>query len=147
MTTIEQIQIQWECQQLLNRVLLLMDSADWHLLVGCYANDGELARPTDPHNLIKGRDDILASFQKRPPKTTCHLLANSVFSVRDPEIVNATSRALLMSGPAASNDQYPVDAGPELLAGTFRDTLVKVNKQWLIKKRVGSLELKYSYTD
>ena len=144
MTTIDQMHLQWECQQLLNKVLLLMDSADWESLVNCYTDDAELARPTDPLNPIRGRDDILASFHARPPKTTCHLLANSVFSIEDAQTVSATSRALLMSGPAiAAGGGYPVVADSQLFAGTFHDTFVKVNDLWLIQKRVGSIELKY----
>lgn len=143
MTTINQVQVQWQCQQLLNKVLLLMDGTDWQSLANCYTEDAELARPTDPQNPIRGRHDILASFLARPPKTTCHLLANSVFTIEDAQTVSATSRALLMSGPASSSGGFPILADSQLLAGTFQDTLVKVNDQWLIQKRLGSIELKY----
>lgn len=44
--------IQWECQQLLNRVTLLTDNADWQVLVQCYTEDALLARPSDPNNPI-----------------------------------------------------------------------------------------------
>ena len=72
-------------------------------------------------------------------------MANSVFSIEDAQTVSVTSRALLMSGPAISEagGGYPILADSQLLAGTFHDTLVKVNDQWLIQKRVGSIELQY----
>ena len=50
-----------------------------------------------------------------------------------------------MSGPALSETEagYPVKANPEILMGTFRDTIVKTDDQWLISTRVGSIEMMY----
>lgn len=135
--------IQWECQQLLNRVTNLMDAARWDQLAACYAEDAVMYRPSDPTSGIEGRDAILASFRARPPRTTCHVLANSVFDVHSPVSVTATSRVLLFSGDAA--DAVPVPAHSKVLIGSFIDELSLDGERWLIRKRTGSIELGYDY--
>lgn len=136
--------IQWQCQQLLNRVVTLTDQAQWEQLAECYSEDAVLIRPSDPQNGIVGRDNIKASFLARPPRTSCHLLTNCVFTVETPERVVATSRVLLLSGPARKGSEI-VSADASMMAGSFTDQLVLVNQQWKIARREGSIELKYSY--
>lgn len=135
--------VQWECQQLLNRVANLMDAGRWEELAACYAEDAVMYRPSDPANGIEGRQAILASFRARPPRTTCHLLANGVFDVHSDISVTATSRVLLLSGDAQAS--APVAAQSRLLAGTFIDELGYQADRWLIRKRQGSIELAYDY--
>ena len=141
MTREETHLIQWECQQLLNRVMMLMDSARWEDLAACYTEDAVLFRPSDPDNGVEGREAILTSFRARAPRTTCHMLANSVFDVQSPLLVRATSRVLLISGEA--DQVHPAMAHRKLLAGTFIDDLAMVGGEWLIRRRVGSIELAY----
>jgi hypothetical protein len=133
--------IQWECQQLLNRVTNLIDSRQWAALVECYIEDGVLFRPSDPANGIVGRDAILHSLQARPPSVTCHLLANTEFDVEAPSRVVARSRVWLASGPAATDG--PAEAQGQLLIGSFQDTLVCRDDRWLIAERRGGIELKF----
>jgi hypothetical protein len=135
--------IQWECQQLLNRVTNLMDAGQWDQLAACYAEDALMYRPSDPTNGIEGRDAILASLRARPPRTTCHLLANCVFDVHSTTSVTATSRVLLLSGDATA--AIPVAAHSKLLIGSFIDDLHYDGNRWLIRKRLGSVELAYDY--
>lgn len=132
---------QWECQQLLNRVNLLMDSARWEELAACYTEDATLIRPSDPFNGVEGRQSILASFKARQPRTSCHMLANSVFEVQTPEQVIATSRVWLITGEPT--DRRPAQADNKLMVGTFVDLLVRVDGRWFIRQRRGSIELKY----
>lgn len=133
--------IQWECQQLLNRVTNLIDSRQWETLVECYLEDGILFRPSDPDNGIVGREAILQSLKERPPGITCHLLANTEFDVLTASHVVARSRVWLASGPADVDG--PVDARPPLLIGSFLDTLVRSDDRWLIAERRGGIELKF----
>lgn len=133
--------IEWECQQLLNRVTNLIDSRQWETLVECYLEDGVLYRPSDPENGIVGRDAILRSLQQRPPGTTCHLLANTEFDVPTASHVLARSRVWLANGPAVTDG--PVQATPPLLIGSFVDTLVYRDERWFIAERRGGIEMKY----
>jgi hypothetical protein len=135
--------IQLQCQQLLNRVTLLTDDEQWLELSNCYTEDAELFRPSDSSNSIKGRNNILASFQERPPRTSCHMLANTYCNVISANKVIAKSRVWLITGEAS--DTFPVKANSKLMIGSFTDTLVRVDDEWLIKIRKGGIELKYSY--
>ena len=133
--------IQWECQQLLNRVTNLIDSRQWEALVDCYLEDGVLFRPSAPDNGIVGREAILQSMKERPPGITCHLLANSEFDVLNDRSVVARSRVWLAGGPAEADS--PVKARPPMLIGSFVDTLAYRDERWLIAERRGSIELKF----
>ena len=137
----ERAVIEWECQQLLNRVTNLIDARQWDALVDCYLKDGVLFRPSDPHNGIVGREAILQSLRERPPGITCHLLANAEFDVLSSSRVIARSRVWLAGGPAEAGG--PVAARPPLLIGGFVDTLVYRDDRWLIAERKGSIELKF----
>ncbi len=136
--------IQWECQQHLNRVSLLTDRQDWEGLALCYTEDGVLARPSDPDNPIVGRGDILASFRARPPRTTAHLLGNSVFEIVEPALVKVVSRVWLVSAPKGEADGAAISDSP-LLAGTFVDELIHDGDQWLTARRDGSVEVKFGH--
>jgi hypothetical protein len=139
--------IQWECQQLLNRVTNLIDSRQWEVLVECYLEKGVLYRPSDPDNGIFGREAILQSLRGRPPAVTCHLLANSEFDVVSAVRVIARSRVWLASGSADATAQAPaagaVTARPPLLIGSFVDTLVRSDDRWMIAERRGGIELRF----
>ncbi len=135
--------IQVECQQLLNRVTSLMDAGHWEQLALCYTEDGVLFRPSDPENGIEGRAAILESFITRPPRTTCHMLANTYCEVISFDKVIATSRVWLVAGE--TEGKRPLKADSNLMIGSFVDTLVRINDQWLIQCRKGGIELKYTY--
>ncbi len=133
--------IEWQCQQLLNRATNLLDKGEWDALVALYTENAELFRPSDPHNSIQGRAAILESFRARPPKTTCHVLANTEFNVINADQVVAFSRVWLASGPAG---QGVVPTEGPIAIGSFSDTLVREADHWRIASRRGSMELKYS---
>ena len=141
MTVDEQFLIEWQCEQLLRRAAQLLDRTDWDAYIECYCEDAVLARPSDPDNPIVGRKAILESLLARPPRLTCHLLANTVYEIASEFQVIARSRVLLISGENSS--ERPAVAHADLLAGSFTDHLRKVDDQWKIAERQGSIELKY----
>ncbi|MDX9874847.1 MAG: nuclear transport factor 2 family protein [Spongiibacteraceae bacterium] len=136
------VQIEWECQQLLNRVTMLLDNGSWAELAACYTEDAVLYRPSDPTNGVRGREAILRSFEARPPRISCHLLANTVFDVVSATDVRAFSRVLLMTG--APSETAPAPADKTLLAGSFEDRLVLTNEGWRVASRQGTIELQYT---
>lgn len=133
--------IQLECQQLLNRIASLTDKRDWQALAECFTEDAVLTRPSDPDNPFRGRAEILASLQARPPRTTAHLNGGAVFTDIGTKVVHAVSRVWLLSGPFSTNAK-PVTTDGDLLVGTFSDKLIRNEDQWLIAHRQGSIELK-----
>lgn len=138
----EKNSIQQECQQLLHRVTMLLDNGQWEALADCYTEDAILYRPSDADSGIVGRDAIYQSFCARPPRISCHIIANTVFENVTATHVVAVSRVWLVTG--AASEAMPVMADSQLMIGSFTDTLVRVEDQWLIQSRKGSIELKYS---
>lgn len=135
--------IQWECQQLLNRIVALMDAGQWQELSELYTEDGVLFRPSDSETGIEGQKAILESFLARPPRASCHMMSNAVFDVISETEVQARSRVWLVAGDPAA--PMPVPAASKLAIGSFDDTLVRENDQWKIKLRRGGIELMYDY--
>lgn len=138
---IEQATIQWECQQLLNRMTMLMDQQQWEALANCYTKDAVLSRPSDPNNPICGRQAIFESFITRPPRRSAHIIVNSVFTIIDQGNVRADSHVWLINGPADAPS--PVIANSPLLVGSFTDLIKRVEDQWLVAQRDGSIEMKF----
>lgn len=134
--------IQWECQQLLNKVMALTDTCSWQELASCYTEDATLYRPSDATVAIKSRQSILASFTERAPRVTNHMLSNCVFEVLSETSVRATSRVLLIAG---ENDGSPVaTADSKIMMGGFSDELILIDSTWFIAQRKGSVNLKYT---
>lgn len=134
--------IQLECQQLLNRSMMLLDSGRWEELSRCYTANAVLFRPSDSERGIEGREAIYSSFTSRPPRTSCHLLSNIVCDVITEEKVYSISRVWLVTGCAS--EAFPVNADGNILVGSFEDTLIRVGSEWLIQLRKGGIELRYS---
>lgn len=142
MTEDERRAIEWDCQQLLNRVTQFLDQGLWQELANCYTEDAILARPSDPDNPFRGRQEILKSLLARPPRTSCHLLANCIFDVESLTSVLAKSRVMLISA-TPNPDGLPETSAP-ILIGSFSDVLQKVEGRWMIRQRAGTIDIKYA---
>jgi len=123
----ERIAIEHACGRLVALYANLNDKAQWEELTRLYAEDGMMARPTEPDNPIVGRAQILAAFKARSPRQTRHLCSNVVITVV------STSEA---TGECAMALFTP-DNPPKL--GSFNDRFVRVGRQWLFAERRGSL--------
>lgn len=132
---------EWECQQLLNKMIHLLDQGRWDELALCFTKDAKFFRPSDPVNAVVGRDNIHKAFSSRPPKITCHLLASCWFDNYTGTSLQAQSRILLMSG-AASEDR-PAAADPKIFIGDFVDEFSKVDGRWLVASRKGKIDLSF----
>ena len=120
--------IEWDCARLVNLYARLNDSARWEEVAALYAPDGLMTRPTAPDAPIVGRDAILAAFQARPPRTTCHICSNIVVTVESASRARGTSAMLLFTG---------ADTPP--LVGGFEDVFVRTEQGWRFAERRGSL--------
>ncbi|MGE3642696.1 MAG: nuclear transport factor 2 family protein [Beijerinckiaceae bacterium] len=141
MSSSEQRAAEWECQQLLNKAIHLLDSGRWDDLALCFTEDAAFFRPTDPNNGIIGREAIHKAFSSRPPRITNHMLANTWFEGYTGTEMQARSRVLLLSGSPA--EKLPAPAEGKLIIGEFSDTLRKAGGQWLIAERKGRLDLAF----
>lgn len=144
---IENMLIEWQCQKLVTRSINLLDQGRWQELANCYAEDGELYRPSAPTLKIEGRDAILESFTSRPAKETCHALTNIEANIINEGFVAVTSRVVLFAAnKKAEGIESMVQANADIFIGRFIDEIKNVNGEWLIAKRQGSIELHYKGT-
>lgn len=120
--------IEWDCARLISLYAQLNDAARWEEVAALYAPDGLMTRPTAPDAPIVGRDAILAAFQARPPRVTCHICSNIVVTVESACRASGSSAMLLFTA---------ADAPP--LVGGFRDIFVLTDEGWRFAERRGSL--------
>lgn len=69
------------CEQVIRQFALLNDRHDHEGLAALFTADGVFARPSAPELPVHGREAILHSFRARPPRTTCHLMLNTLVSI------------------------------------------------------------------
>lgn len=132
---------EWECQQLLNRMIHLLDGGRWDELALCFTEDATFYRPADPNTAVVGRQAIHEAFSKRPPRITNHMLANSWFQDYTGQSMRAVSRVLVLSGSPA--EKLPAPAEGKMMIGEFTDDFRKVDGQWLVSCRKGRIDLAF----
>ncbi|SBS25220.1 Nuclear transport factor 2 (NTF2) domain protein [Marinomonas aquimarina] len=140
--------MEWQCQKLVTRSINLLDQGRWQELADCYAEDGVLYRPSAPLEKVAGRAAILQSFMARPVKETCHALSNMEVTLQSPTAATVVSRVVLFSGEHKAPDiETIVAAKGNVFIGRFVDQLKKVDGEWVIALRQGSIELNYKGCD
>jgi hypothetical protein len=127
-----------DCAQLVYRAMHHTDAARWEELTALYAENGRLARPTEPDNPIVGRANILASLRARPPLTTRHLISNVVVDVQSETAARITSTIVRFSGPVKTTLPTKVE---KILIGTFVDEVALIDRDWKFISRGGSMGL------
>lgn len=129
--------IEHQCERLIKLFAVLNDQADYQRMVEMFTPDGCFARPSQPDDLICGREAILDAFRKRPVRVSRHFVTNTLVEVEDENTASAQSYILLFTGEAGE-----VKSDPPYLIGTFRDRLVRLDGEWRFKERRGSVDLK-----
>jgi hypothetical protein len=132
---------EWDCQQLLNKMIHLLDNGRWDELAECFTEDAEFYRPSDPVNAVVGRAAIHKAFSGRPPSITSHQLASCWFQDYTGTELRAQSRILLMAG--AASEERPAPANAKAFIGEFVDDFRKVDGQWLLARRKGRIDLAF----
>lgn len=119
-------QAAWEIEQQIRRFALRNDGHDHDGLAAMFTVDGSFARPTDPTNIIRGRENIRVFFRDRPKRATLHYITNTVVDLRGDHGAIAESYVLLATGG-------------ETISGRFYDRLDRENGEWLFVERRGSI--------
>ncbi|PPU42429.1 nuclear transport factor 2 family protein [Xanthomonas arboricola] len=126
------------CEQVIRQFALLNDRHDHDGLAALFTADGVFARPSAPEVPVQGREAILHAFRARAPRTTCHLMLNTLVSVQSPTLVHAHSKVLLHTAADTSAAPPWTTQSPASL-GSFDDVLVLEQGCWLFKQRLGAL--------
>ncbi|KAB7767005.1 nuclear transport factor 2 family protein [Xanthomonas maliensis] len=129
------------CEQLIRRFALYNDQHDHDAIAELFTADGVFARPSAPDQPIHGREAIRQSFRERPPRTSCHLMHNTIVDVQSDTRAHAHSHVLLYTA-ADTSGAPPWNAQTPALLGSFDDVLVCEQGRWLFQQRRGSLLLR-----
>jgi hypothetical protein len=121
-------EIEWDCTRLIHVYALRSDARQWREVADLFTEDGVLARPAAPDDLIRGRAAILAAFEARPPRITRHVCANVVIEVDAANAARGSSAMLL----------YTSGTGAPLIGG-FEDRFVLTDAGWRFAERRGAL--------
>lgn len=137
MTTIETMLAEHQCERLIKRFAVLNDENAYEEMVGMFAENGRFARPSQPEDIITGREAILAAFKARPLRVSRHFISNILVQLQDDNHASAISYVLLYTAATGSNE-----SNPPYLIGRFKDRLEQIDGQWLFTERLGSVDLK-----
>lgn len=136
----ERRNIEWDCHKLALRFTALTDAQEYDALAGIFTEDALFARPTDPDNPVRGRDNILAAFKERPTnKITRHLITNVAIDVHTADRAAGRMYATLYTGDTANEAEHGIQAAPKQFVGEFFDEYVRTEDGWRIAKRTGGI--------
>ncbi len=126
------------CTRQINHYARLNDAGAYAELSKMFTQDAVFARPSDPHNPIRGRAVIRESFESRPPRRTLHVIFNVRVAVESPTRALATSDVILISADDSAL------AAPVItrFQGSFTDVLRRVGNEWLFAEKRGQITSK-----
>jgi hypothetical protein len=144
LSSLERLEVESACQRLVYEYLRALDGNDWDGLANCFVEQGVLARPMQPEQLLEGRAAIRASMQARPKGLmTRHLATNVLIDVVSLDAATGVSTLAMIGCTPEQNAKPPFESSGPLYFGEFRDRFVREAGQWKFLERRGSIAVKY----
>jgi len=144
LSSLERLEVECTCQRLVYEYLRALDENDWDGVANCFVEQGVLARPMQPDQLLEGREAIRASMQARPKGLlTRHLATNVMIDVISKDSATGVTTLTMIGCTPAQNAKPPFESGGPLYFGAFRDRFVREAGQWKFLERRGSIAVKY----
>ena len=140
----ERIEIERACERLIYEYSRALDQGDMSAAADCFAENGSMARPMMPDQVIQGRETLRASLLTRPKTLlTKHLATNVMIDVESRDSAHGISYLTMISTtpPADAKPPY-LSAGP-VWWGEFKDRYVRENGVWRFLERRGSIQMKF----
>jgi len=134
--------VEHECQKQIVTYAQLNDAEDWRAVVDLYTTDGTFTRPSDPHTIIYGRQNILESFKTRASRVTFHIITGVVVNVSTHTSASAFSSIQLYIGSNNPDKEFPEHSRNTPILGTFHDRLVIDKGVWRFAERRGNITMK-----
>ncbi len=145
LTAAERIEIERACERLVYVYSRALDLGDMSGAADCFAENGSMARPMAPDQVVQGRETIRAALLTRPKTLlTKHLATNVMIDAESRDSASGLSYLTMISTtpPADSKPPY-VSQGP-IYFGEFKDRYVRENGEWKFLERRGSIQMKFS---
>jgi hypothetical protein len=144
LSPLERIEIERACERLVYAYGAALDRGDMSAAADFFAENGSMARPMAPTQIIQGRETIRTSLSTRPKTLlTKHLATNIMIDVESRDAARGISYLTMISTtPPQGVDPPFASAGP-IWFGQFEDRFVREGGQWKFLERRGSIQMKY----
>lgn len=141
----ERIEIERACERIVYAYARALDLGDMSAAADCFAENGSMARPMAPDQVIQGREAIRTALMSRPKTLlTKHLATNVMIDVGSRDEARGISYLTMISTTPPGDTQAPyVSQGP-VYFGEFKDRYVRENGAWKLQERRGSIQMKFS---
>jgi len=145
LTAAERIDIERACERIIHAYSRALDLGDLSAAADFFAENGSMARPMAPDQVIEGRETIRASLLTRPKGLlTKHLATNVMIDVESRDTARGISYLTMIATTPAGEAKPPyVSQGP-IYFGEFKDRFVRENGVWKFLERRGSIQMKFS---
>jgi hypothetical protein len=145
LTAAERLEIERACERLVYDYSRALDLGDLSGAADFFAENGSMARPMMPDQVIQGRETIRTSLQTRPKGLlTKHLATNVMIDVESRDTARGLSYLTMIATTAAADARPPhVSQGP-IYFGEFKDRFVREKGVWKFLERRGSIQMKFS---
>jgi hypothetical protein len=147
LSVVERMEIERACERLSYVYGRALDLGDMNAAADCFAENGSMARPMNPGQVIQGREAVRASLLTRPKTLlTKHLTTNVMVDVESRDSARGLSY-LTMIATTPPQDAAPpfVSSGP-MFFGEMQDRFVREHGVWKFLERRGSIQMKFSGT-
>jgi len=140
----ETLEIERACERIVYAYARALDLGELSAAADFFAENGSLARPMAPAQLIHGREAIRAALLTRPKTLlTKHLASNAMIDVVGRDEARGLSYLTMISTTPPADGAAPyVSAGP-VYFGEFRDRFVREGGAWKFLERRGSIQMKF----
>jgi hypothetical protein len=141
----ERIEIERACERLVYDYSRALDLGDMSGAADFFAENGSMARPMAPNQVIQGRETIRASLLTRPKTLlTKHLATNVMIDVETRDTARGISYLTMIATTPPGEASPPfVSQGP-IYFGEFRDRFVREQGVWRFLERRGSIQMKFA---
>ena len=144
LSPVERVEIERACERLVYAYSRALDVGDMSAAADFFAQNGSMARPMAPTQVIQGRETIRASLLTRPKTLlTKHLATNVMIDVETRDSARGIS-SLTMIATTPGNAEPPFLSQGPIYFGQFVDRFVREHNEWKFLERRGSIQMKFA---
>ena len=141
----ERMEIEHACEQLVYAYARALDLGDMSGAADFFSENGSIARPMAPDQVVHGRENIRASLLTRPKNLlTKHLASNVTVHVESRGTASGISYLTMIATTPGAEDKPPFLSGGPIYFGEFKDRFVRENGVWKFQERLGSIQMKFA---
>ena len=144
LSAVERIEIERACERIIHAYSRALDLGDMNAAADLFAENGSMARPMAPEQLIQGREAVRASLLTRPKTLlTKHLATNVMIDVESRDSARGISCLTMIATTPPTDAKPPFNSAGPVYFGEFKDRYVREHGVWRFLERRGSIQMKF----